>query len=320
MLRHVIRFQDFDRKFLEDLFKHADVFREMMREKDEAKRRQNRVELKGRLHAHMLFEIFYEPSTRTRISFAAAAKHLGMDAEGTEAARLFSSVAKGESLPDNIRVLCGYHPDVIVLRHDETGASEIAAQYSTVPIINGGDGRGQHPTQGFLDLYTIKQEFGRIDGLTVAIGGDLANGRTSRSLAYNLSKFDNVRLILVAPKRLAMGDDIKAHLLEYRVKFEETQSLEYAMREADVVYWTRIQKERLGWLDWLIWAIRPPCYIIGKHELNLAKRDMILMHPLPRRVEISTKVDDDPRAAYFRQAENGLYIRMALLEWVLGKW
>lgn len=309
-MRHVLRSQQFDRPLLEQLFRRADWFHNKIRTLH------GRRMLQEILRSRMLFTVFYEPSTRTRMSFAAAAQHLGMEVVTTENASEFSSAVKGESLEDTIRVLCEYHPDVIVIRHHETGAAERAARVSSRPIVNAGDGQGQHPTQALLDLYTIRQEIGRLDGLTVTIGGDLARGRTARSLAYLLTKFDKARLIFIAPPGLEMGDDIKEHLAEKGTPFIEESSLAVALPKSDVVYWTRIQKERAApGVDHEAVARQ---FSIGSRELELMKPEAVLMHPLPRNAEIAAAVDSDPRAAYFRQAGNGMLIRMALLEWVIG--
>lgn len=308
-MRHVLRAQQFDRPLLNDLFRRTDELKRTLN--NPIKRRG----LDERHRGRVLFNVFYEPSTRTRMSFAAAAQHLGIKVVTTENAREFSSAIKGETLEDTIRVLCEYYPDVIVLRHYETGAAEQAARVSTVPIINAGDGRGQHPTQALLDLYTIHQALGRIDDLTVVIGGDLANGRTARSLSYLLTKFDRIRIVFVAPEQLRMHDDIKTYLTEKGTEYREEENLERALGEADVVYWTRIQRERLD--DPATFERVHNRYMIGAVQLALMKPQAILMHPLPRTAEISCEVDQDPRAYYFRQAGNGMFIRMALLDWVI---
>ena len=245
------------------------------------------------------------------MSFGAAARHLGMEVVTTENAKDFSSAAKGETLEDTIRVMCEYYPDIIVLRHNDTDAAKHAARVSTVPIINAGDGMGQHPTQALLDLYTIYKELQRMAGLTVVMGGDLLHGRTVRSLSYLLAKFEGNKLIFVSPSSLRIGKDIKDYLKKHNIDFSETEDLHIAMKQADVIYWTRIQKERFDS------STLENTYTIGPKELKLMKPDAILMHPLPRVGEIEQAVDKDPRAAYFRQAGNGMFVRMALLEWVL---
>jgi aspartate carbamoyltransferase catalytic subunit len=234
---------------------------------------------------------------------------------GTDNAREFSSAAKGETLEDTIRIVSGYS-DVIVLRHSEEGAARRAAAVSDVPVINAGDGKGQHPTQALLDVYTIKDEIGRLDGISVAMVGDLANGRTVRSLAYLLSKYNGVSIWFVAPPQAAMGDDIKAHLDEHGVSWHETGQLEEVLPEVDVVYQTRIQKERFEReADYL--ALKG-IYRLDRNSMHRLRPDAVVMHPLPRVDEIAPEVDADPRAAYFRQARNGLHIRMALLDMVLS--
>ena len=309
-MRHILRSQQFDRPFLEWLFRRADDFSAAL--ESASKRR----ELANTLPGRMLFTLFYEPSTRTRFSFEAAARHLGMQVISTENAREFSSTAKGETLEDTIRVLCGYRPDAICLRHFETGAAERAAAVSTVPVINAGDGTGQHPTQALLDLYTIVRERGRIDGSSGVIGGDLANGRTARSLAYLLGKFEHIEITFVAPPELRVGEDIRAYLDRHGVRFREEEKLFPALAEADVVYWTRIQEERMAAETY---EATRNCFTIGPTETSRMRPGAIILHPLPRVNEIAPEVDADPRAAYFRQSANGHPLRMALLEWVLGE-
>ena len=267
------------------------------------------------LHKRIMATLFYEPSTRTRFSFETAMYRLGGSVISTENAAEFSSVAKGETLEDTVRILNGY-ADVLVIRHYEVGSAKRAASVSRVPVINAGDGAGQHPTQALLDLYTIHKEIGSIDGLRIAMVGDLAQGRTVRSLAYLLSKFQNIRIYFVAPPLLKMKEDILDHLREKNVWYAEETDLDKVLPEVNVVYQTRIQKERFG--DRI--ADYEACrgvYMINSDSLRLMKADAIVMHPLPRLDEIAMEVDSDPRAAYFRQAQNGLYVRMALLKMVL---
>ena len=260
--------------------------------------------------------LFYEPSTRTRLSFEAAMYRLGGEVITTESAREFSSAAKGETLEDTIRIVEGYS-DVIVLRHYESGSARRAADVAKVPIINAGDGPGQHPTQALLDVYTIQKEIGRLDGIHVALVGDLANGRTARSLAYLLTKYEDVKLYFVAPTVVRMRDDIKGYLTEHGVVFEEEEDLMRVMSKVDVVYQTRIQRERFG--DRIEDYERARGrYIIDVETMSALSENAIVMHPLPRVDEIDPAVDTDPRAAYFRQAHNGVFIRMALLQMVLG--
>jgi aspartate carbamoyltransferase catalytic subunit len=304
-LRHVVESQQFDRPLLERVFGVAAEMEQLVAAGGSQ-------ELKGRIMA----SLFYEPSTRTRLSFEAAMLRLGGEVLGTESAGEFSSVAKGETLEDTVQIVAGY-ADVIVLRHFDVGASRRAAAISPVPVINAGDGPGQHPTQALLDLYTIKKELGRVDGLRIAMVGDLANGRTVRSLSYLLSKFDGVELVFVAPPAVAMGRDIKSHLDERGVSYRETEDLDAVLPGVDVVYQTRIQKERFGSrLD--EYRRVSGIYIMDARAMSLMRSTAVLMHPLPRVGEITPDVDRDPRAAYFRQARNGLFIRMALLRLLLG--
>lgn len=304
-MRHVLKAQQFTPELMRVLFKRANELQMIV---DDSRKHQK---LGNLLAGGMLFNIFYEPSTRTRMSFAAAAQHLGMEVVNTENAREFSSAIKGETLEDSVRVLCEYRPGVIVIRHHENDAAQRAAAVSTVPIINAGDGAGQHPTQALLDMYTIEKELGRCDNLKVVIGGDLKHGRTARSLSYLLAKFPSNSISFVSPKELAIGADIKTYLRQRKVSFVETADLESALPDADVVYWTRTQKERFDS------SSVSKKFILGKAELKLMKKNSIILHPLPRVDEISTEVDSDPRAAYFRQAGNGMFIRMALIEWCL---
>jgi aspartate carbamoyltransferase len=266
--------------------------------------------LKGKILANL----FYEPSTRTSSSFTSAMERLGGSVIPISEVR-YSSVAKGESLPDTVRTLECY-ADVIVLRHPEMGASAQAAHYARKPIINAGDGVGEHPTQALLDLFTIEQELGRVDGLTVTMLGDLKYGRTVHSLARLLSLFV-VRVNYVSPQVLRMPPEIVAELREKGLPQAEHETLDSALRATDVLYVTRVQKERFENLD--DYETVKGAYVITPETLQRAKDQMIVMHPLPRVGEISMEVDADPRAAYFRQMEYGLYIRMALLAMVLGK-
>lgn len=263
-----------------------------------------------------MITLFYEPSTRTRASFEIAMDMLGGKVVfSTENARQFSSAAKGESLEDTIRILNGYSPDVIVLRYDKEGGAKKSAKVSKVPIINAGDGTGQHPTQALLDLYTIQKEIGKINGISVAMVGDLARGRTVRSLSYLLAKFPEVKMYFISPKVAKMRDDIKDYLRKSGAWFEEGNDLRKIAPKVDVIYQTRTQKERAPLLN--IDEKEDSSCIVNQEVLDLMKKDAIVMHPLPHVEEIAPEVDKDPRAAYFRQAENGLYVRMALLKMIL---
>ena len=266
--------------------------------------------LKGKILANL----FYEPSTRTSSSFLAAMERLGGSVIPINEVT-YSSVAKGESLPDTVRTLQTY-ADVIVLRHPEVGSAKLAAQYTTKPIINAGDGTGEHPTQALLDLFTIQEELGRVDGLTVTMLGDLKYGRTVHSLSRLLSLFD-VRINYVSPEILNMPPELLAELNRQGMAQRELTTLSPVLPETDVLYVTRVQKERFD--DLGQYESVKNAYVITPETLEDAKEQMIIMHPFPRVGEISMEVDDDPRAAYFRQMESGLYVRMALLAMVLGK-
>lgn len=259
--------------------------------------------------------LFFEPSTRTRLSFESAVLHLGGGIISTENAAVSSSAYKGETIEDTIKVISGYC-DLIVMRHPETGSADRAASVSSVPIINAGDGPNQHPTQGLLDLYTIKKEHKRLDNLNVAFIGDLLYGRTLHSLLPLLSRYENNRFSFVSPRELALPKDYREELLKNKINFTESLPLEDAIAQADVIYMMRIQKERF--LNMEEYNRIKDSFILTPFHLNNIKKDAIIMHPLPRVNEIHLEVDSDPRAAYFRQAKNGLYVRMALLLYALG--
>jgi aspartate carbamoyltransferase catalytic subunit len=263
----------------------------------------------------ILATIFYEPSTRTRLSFESAMMRLGGQVISTENAREFSSAIKGETIEDTVRIVESY-ADAIVIRHYEQGAARRAAAVSSMPIINGGDGPGEHPTQALLDLYTIRHELGRIDGIKIALVGDLRFGRTARSLSLLFRLTSGAELIFVSPPEVPMGADIRAALDEAGVRHREETDLAKVLPEVDVVYQTRIQKERFATPE--EYAAAKGVYILDQPAFDALQPDAIVMHPLPRVDEIATAVDRDPRAAYFRQAKNGVYIRMALLASVLG--
>ncbi len=302
-IRHIVESQQFDPSFLDALFKQAEELRVNG--------------FRGQLPRTILASLFYEPSTRTRFSFEAAMHRLGGSVITTENAKEFSSFSKGESLEDTIRILSGYS-DIIVMRHYEIGAAKRAAEISSVPILNAGDGAGQHPTQALLDLYTLHRRFNRLDGLRVAMVGDLRYGRTVRSLAYLLAKYRGVELIFVAPPVCGMHDDIKSYLDRSGVKWQEEQNLLTVLPQVDCVYMTRIQKERF--LDLREFEQANNMYRLTAENVQRMRRDAIIMHPLPRVKEIDVSVDDDPRALYFEQARNGLWIRMAVILYVLGQW
>ena len=265
-----------------------------------------------------IISLFYEPSTRTRSSFEIAAQNIGGRViVHTENAKEFSSAIKGETLEDTIRVMSSlclpYENHAIVLRHHQTGAAAKAAEVSNVPIINAGDGEGQHPTQALLDIFTIWQEFHHISGMKVAMVGDLLRGRTVRSLCYLLSKFPDVHIYFVAPEQLKMRQDIKDHLNEHGVSFTEHNDLHEVATLADVIYATRVQRERPGEEDVAYDAGK---FSISDSVLELLPRHGIVMHPLPRNPqdgELPPSVDYHRSARYFAQAQNGLFVRMALL-------
>ena len=307
------------------------------------------------LNGQTMASLFYEPSTRTRFSFEAAMYRLGGGhVITTENAREFSSLSKGETLEDTIRIVNGY-VDLIVLRHPQEGSAKRAAAVAEVPLINAGDGSGQHPTQALLDLYTIERHCRRLGrplaGFRVALVGDLKHGRTARSLAYLLARYEGVTLDLVAPEAYQMGQDLLEFLERRGVPYRQVEDLEGALEKADCVYMTRLQKERHHLQQdplprqaqqhhlprqaqqhhlprqaqrqaqrQALWREEPSqVYHIGTKEMAILRQDAILMHPLPRVGEIDPAVDGDPRAVYFEQAHGGLWIRMALILYVLGK-
>ena len=299
-LDHVLSAAQFDRPLLDALFVRAAAL--------EGTRGHA---LAGRIMA----TLFYEASTRTRLSFESAMLRLGGAVLGTEAARAFSSAVKGETLEDTIRMVCAY-ADVIVLRHDREGAADAAAAVATVPVINAGDGPGEHPTQSLLDLFTIEREIGRIEGIHVVICGDLRFGRTARSLARLLALYDGVRLSFVAPPVVQIGADVRAYLHSRGIPFGLHDNLEEVIGSADVVYQTRVQKERFT--DAAEFEAARGAIRIDERTMELLRPTAVVMHPLPRVDEIDPAVDADPRAAYFRQAANGVALRMALLELLLA--
>ncbi|KAH7565161.1 hypothetical protein ACOSQ2_020989 [Xanthoceras sorbifolium] len=307
-LDDVIEAQQFDRDILNAIFKVA-------REMENIEKNSSGSQI---LKGYLMATLFYEPSTRTRLSFESAMKRLGGEVLTTENAREFSSAAKGETLEDTIRTVEGYS-DIIVMRHFESGAARRAATSAGIPIINAGDGPGQHPTQALLDVYTIEREIGKLDGIKVGLVGDLANGRTVRSLAYLLAKYQDVKIYFVSPDIVKMKDDIKEYLTSEDVEWEESDDLMEVASKCDVVYQTRIQRERFGERIDLYEEARGK-YIVDRDVLRVMQKHAVVMHPLPRLDEIAVDVDADPRAAYFRQAKNGLYIRMALLKLLLVGW
>ena len=257
-----------------------------------------------------LATLFFEPSTRTRLSFESAMLSLGGGVLGFSSADS-SSTQKGETLADTIKVVSSYS-DVIAMRHPKEGAPIVAANNSNVPIINAGDGGHNHPTQTLLDLLTISQEKGRLDNFTVGLCGDLKFGRTVHSLIIALSRYEKVKFILISPNELKIPDYLKQDILDKKnIEYIETESLEDNIDKLDILYMTRVQKERF--LNEEEYVRLKDVYILDKEKLEKAKKDLCIMHPLPRVNEISTDIDDDPRACYFRQAEYGKYMRMAII-------
>ena len=264
------------------------------------------------LHGKILATLFFEPSTRTRLSFEAAMHKLGGDAIGFAEAEM-ASVKKGENLADTIRVVENY-ADIIALRHPLEGAARLAGEFASIPIINAGSGAEEHPTQALLDLYTILKEKGQIDGLNIALVGDLRYGRTVHSLAYALSLYD-VRLYLVSPEPLRMRREV-LDVIEKKIEVSAKAKIEEVLVETDVLYVTRIQKERFP--DLAEYAKVKGAYKINLEMLKDAKKDLVIMHPLPRVDEIADEVDETPHARYFQQVWNGIVMRMALLALILG--
>jgi len=257
-----------------------------------------------------LATLFYEPSTRTRLSFESAMLSLGGSVLGFSSANS-SSAAKGESVADTIRMISCY-ADIAAMRHPKEGSALVASLHSRIPVINAGDGGHQHPTQTLTDLMTIRSLKGRLDNLTVGLCGDLKFGRTVHSLINAMVRYPDIRFVLISPDELKVPEYIREDVLRANnIKFKEVNNLDDAMPELDVLYMTRVQKERF--FNEEDYVRLKDCYILDKAKMKLAKDDMYVLHPLPRVNEISTEVDDDPRAAYFKQAQYGVYVRMALI-------
>lgn len=280
----------------------------------------NDIEAHPEKYAHAcdgkkLATCFYEPSTRTRLSFEAAMLNLGGSVLGFASADS-SSAAKGESISDTIRVISCY-ADICAIRHPKEGAALVASQRSGIPVINAGDGGHQHPTQTLTDLLTIRSLKGRLGELTIGLCGDLKFGRTVHSLINALIRYEHVRFILISPEELRIPDYIREDVLRANhIEFEEVERLEEAIGSLDVLYMTRVQKERF--FNEEDYIRLKDFYILTKAKMELARPDMLVLHPLPRVNEISVEVDDDPRAVYFRQAQYGVYVRMALILTLLG--
>ena len=262
-----------------------------------------------------LATLFYEPSTRTRLSFEAAMLNLGGHVLGFPSENV-SSATKGESVADTIRVVSCY-ADIVAMRHPKEGAPLRASRYSRIPVINAGDGGHQHPTQTLTDLMTIRRRKGRLDNLTIGFCGDLKFGRTVHSLIKSLARYDNVKFVLISPEELRVPDYIISEILEpNNIPYVETRSMEEALPDLDVLYMTRVQQERF--FNEEDYIRLKNSYVLTKEKLALAPADMPVLHPLPRVNEITLDVDDDPRAAYFDQVQNGVYMRMALIMTLLG--
>ena len=303
--KDIISVKQFKREDLEYVFGVAHEMRGMV----------ERIGTFDLLKGKILANLFYEPSTRTSSSFTASMERLGGSVIPINEVK-YSSVTKGESLTDTVRTLECY-ADVIVLRHPETGSAAIAAKAARKPVINAGDGTGEHPTQALLDTFTIMEELGRLDNLNVTMLGDLKYGRTVHSLARLLSQFSGIKLNYVSPEILRMPKEVMDEVAQKGVPQAEFSSLEKILPETDVLYVTRVQKERFE--DPADYEKVKGAYVIDPAVMKTAKQQMAVMHPLPRVGEISVDFDEDPRAAYFRQMEYGLYVRMALLAMVLGK-
>lgn len=305
-LIHILSSQQFDRSWLE-----KSLFPETLRMSKIVRQGKVLQLLKGK----QVCLLFYEPSTRTRTSFEQAVIKLGGMPVTTENAKEFSSAVKGETMEDTTRIINSYHFSAIVIRSHYEGASAEAASVSKIPIINAGDGAGQHPTQALLDLYTIFENFKKIDGIKVAMVGDLKYGRTVRSLSYLLAKFKKVHIEFVAPKSLQMKSDILEHLTQHGITYNQSADLAKVAPLVDVIYMTRAQKERMAGEKFDGVGVR-----MTREILDTVSKKSIVLHPLPRSNdfnELPEELTDDPRIKIFQQAENGLFTRMALLKMVI---
>ncbi len=317
-LHHVIESQQFDIPLINEVFERTNEMEETLKKGGD-----------DLLSGKILCSLFYEESTRTRFSFETAMKRLGGQVISTENAKQFSSSAKGESLRHTIQVIsgsaCPYcrYADVIVLRHYEAGSAELAAEYSGVPLISAGDGPEQHPTQALLDLYTIYREKGSIDGLSIALVGDLANGRTVRSICYLLGKYDNIMIYLVAPKIVQMKNDVKAYLKRHNVFFTEEHDLRKVAPKVDIIYQTRLQLNRIKnkqELKAIKSEIKRGFYFVDENIIDIKKEGCKIMHPMPideEEKEIRTEIEDHPDVIFLEQAGLGVPLRMALLAMIL---
>lgn len=299
-MKHVLSSDQYTKESLEEVFVLAD------------KIRNNPKEYANKLEDKIIAIMFYEPSTRTRLSFETAALKLGAKIITTENAGEFSSAAKGETIQDTVQVIAGY-ADALVIRHKSDTSAIDAASVEKIPILNAGAGKGEHPTQALLDLYTIKRKKGKIDGVKVAILGDLLYGRTIHSLIKLLSLYENIEIYGLSKEAFSLPQEYIDMLKERGIDYKKCNSFDELPKDLDVIYHTRIQAERFEG------DFGKEEFIINKAVLDTFSEHTILMHPLPRVIEISTDVDDDPRACYFEQAHNGLYVRMALLLQVLDR-
>ena len=301
--RHLVEPQDFSIEELESIF---ELTEEIINKPEDF----NSI-CKGKI----LSTLFYEPSTRTRFSFEAAMLRLGGEVIGFSEPGS-SAVAKGESLADTLRTV-GSYVDIIAMRHPNEGAPKHGVKYCPVPMINAGDGGHQHPTQTLTDLFTILQSKSRLDNLTIGCCGDLKFGRTVHSLINAISRYENVKFILVSPEELQIPDYIRKEVFEQNnIEFQEVEKLEGVIEQMDILYMTRVQKERF--FNEADYIRLKDSYILDRKELEVAKEDLAILHPLPRVNEIAMEVDDDPRAWYFRQVKNGMYVRMGLILKLLG--
>lgn len=297
--KHIIMSQQFSKDYIDEVFLIANFMKK------------NKRGVSDILKGNVVAMLFYEPSTRTRFSFESAVYRLGGNPITTENAKEFSSASKGETLEDTIRMV-GNYADIAVMRHYEDDSSDRAVRVSKIPIINAGSGKSQHPTQALLDIYTIYENYKSLENLNVAVVGDLLRGRTCDSLVYLLSKYRNNTFYFVSPDNSKIKYSLRDHLMENNIRFIETTSLEDVLPKLDVCYMTRVQKERFS--DEKEYEQVKGKYILGKNNVELMKKSAIIMHPLPRVDELSFEIDDNSRAKYFQQAENGLYVRMALLK------
>lgn len=306
---HILSADQFSPADIAGIFKSADRMKAAV---STSAGRKKLIELhKGR----QIATLFYQPSTRTRTSFEAGAMNMGISVVGTENALESSSAHKGETIEDTARILSGYGVDAIVLRYNEAGGSARAASVSNAAVINAGDGRdGEHPTQALFDAYTIEKNFGRLNNLKIVFGGDVLQSRCVRSLSIILSKYKNNHMTFLSVPEFQVSKEVLAKLKKAGVKYEVTSDMKTAFKDADVIYWTRLQSEYLENKK----SLSELGMVIDKNALKLMPKSAIIMHPLPRIDEITTDVDSDPRAKYFEQAQNGLYVRMALMDMVIN--